>query len=75
MAEKLGVIRQTVNTWISDIRARQRSGREIVIIRLNRLACPPSFLSAVFVADWRVYPPLEGLDPRADRGGGGDKPG
>ena len=43
LAEKLGVIRQTVNTWISDIRARQRSGREIVIIRLNRLACPPSF--------------------------------
>lgn len=37
LAEKLGVIRQTVNTWISDIRARQRSGREIVIIRLNRL--------------------------------------
>ena len=67
LAEKLGVIQQTVNTWISDIRARQRAGREIIIIRLNRLACPPSF--------WRVYPPLEGLDPRADRGGGGDKPG
>jgi transcriptional regulator with XRE-family HTH domain len=37
LAEKLGVIQQTVNTWISDIRARQRAGREIIIIRLNRL--------------------------------------
>jgi len=37
LAEKLGIIRQTVNTWISDIRARQRSGRQIVIIRLKRL--------------------------------------
>ena len=37
LAERLGVIQQTVNTWISDIRARQRVGREIIIIRLNRL--------------------------------------
>jgi len=37
LAEKLGVIRQTVNTWISDIRARQKAGRNTVIIRLNRL--------------------------------------
>ncbi len=37
LAEKLGVIRQTVNTWISDIRARQKAGRDIIIIRLNRL--------------------------------------
>ncbi len=37
LAQKLGVIQQTVNTWISDIRARQRAGREIIIIRLNRL--------------------------------------
>ncbi|MBC8430519.1 MAG: MerR family transcriptional regulator, partial [Desulfobacterales bacterium] len=37
LAEKLGVIQQTVNTWISDIRARQKVGRNIVIIRLNRL--------------------------------------
>ena len=37
LAERLGVIRQTVNTWISDIRARQRAGREIIIIRLNSL--------------------------------------
>ncbi len=37
LAEKLGVIRQTVNTWISDIRARQKAGRNINIIRLSRL--------------------------------------
>ena len=37
LAERLGVIQQTVNTWILDIRARQRVGREIIIIRLNRL--------------------------------------
>ena len=37
LAEKLGVIRQTVNTWISDIRARQKVGRDIIIIRLSRL--------------------------------------
>ena len=55
MPERLGVIQQTVNAWISDIRARQRAGREIIIIRLNRLACPPSFLFAVFVAEWRGW--------------------
>ena len=37
LAQKLGVIQQTVNTWISDIRARQRTGRNIIVIRLNRL--------------------------------------
>ncbi len=37
LAEKLGVIQQTVNTWISDIRARQKAGRNTVILRLNRL--------------------------------------
>ena len=37
LAERLGVIQQTVNTWISDIRGRQRAGREIIIIRLKRL--------------------------------------
>jgi len=37
LAEKLGVIQQTVNTWISDIRVRQKIGRNIVIIRLNRI--------------------------------------
>ncbi len=37
LAEKLGVSQQTVNIWVSDIRARQKVGRNIVIIRLNRL--------------------------------------
>ena len=39
LAEKLGVIRQTVNTWISDIRARQRAGRDVIVIRLSLLGC------------------------------------
>ena len=38
-----GVIKQTLNSSISDIWARQRAGREIIIIRLNPLACPPCF--------------------------------
>ena len=37
LAEKLGVIRQTVNTWISDIRGRQRAGRDVIVIRLSYL--------------------------------------
>ena len=37
LAEKLGVIQQTVNTWISDIRARQKASRNTVILRLSRL--------------------------------------
>ncbi len=37
LAEKLGVTRQTINTWISDIRARQRTNRNSIIIRLSRL--------------------------------------
>ncbi len=37
LVQKLGVTQQTVNTWISDIRARQRASRNIIIIRLNRL--------------------------------------
>ena len=37
LAEKLGVIQQTVNTWISDIRARQKASRNTTIIRLSRL--------------------------------------
>ena len=43
LAQKLGVIQQTLNSWISDIRERQRANRNIIIIRLSRLACPPSF--------------------------------
>jgi plasmid maintenance system antidote protein VapI len=37
LAEKLGVTRQTINTWISDIRARQKTNRNSIIIRLSRL--------------------------------------
>jgi len=37
LAEKLGVIRQTVNAWISDIRARQKASRNTVILRMSRL--------------------------------------
>jgi len=40
LAEKLGVIQQTVNTWISDIRARQKANRNTIIIRLSRLGWP-----------------------------------
>lgn len=37
LAEKLGVTQQTINRWISDIRARQRTNRNSIIIRLSRL--------------------------------------
>jgi len=37
LAQKLGVIQQTINSWISDIRARQRANRNITIVRLGRL--------------------------------------
>ncbi len=37
LAQKLGVTRQTINTWISDIRARQKTNRNSIIIRLSRL--------------------------------------
>ncbi|MBW2663745.1 MAG: hypothetical protein JRD93_17650 [Deltaproteobacteria bacterium] len=33
----MGVSQQTVNTWISDIRARQKASRNTVILRLSRL--------------------------------------
>jgi transcriptional regulator with XRE-family HTH domain len=36
LAEKLGVSQQTVNAWISDIRARQKTNRNSIIIRLSR---------------------------------------
>ena len=37
LAEKLGSAQQTVNGWISDIRARQKVGRNTVAVRLSRL--------------------------------------
>ena len=37
LAQKLGVTRQTINLWISDIRARQRTNRNSTIIRLSLL--------------------------------------
>jgi len=45
LAEKLGVTRQTVNTWISDIRARQKASRNTVILRLSRLGWPQEKIS------------------------------
>jgi len=45
LAEKLGVIQQTVNTWISDIRARQKTSRNTVILRLSRLGWPQEKIS------------------------------
>jgi DNA-binding XRE family transcriptional regulator len=37
LAEKLGVSQQSINLWVSDIRARQRTSRDSTIIRLTRL--------------------------------------
>ena len=47
LAEKLGIIQQTVNTWISDIRARQKAGRNITITRLNRLGWTQEQISSI----------------------------
>jgi len=37
LAQKLGVIQQTIDSRISDIRARQRANRNISTVRLGRL--------------------------------------
>ena len=37
IAQKLGVAQQTVNAWVSDIRARQKASRDSVIVKLARL--------------------------------------
>jgi len=37
LAQKLGVSQQTVNAWITDIRARQRTNRNSIILKLSRL--------------------------------------
>ena len=47
MAEKLGITRQAVNTWISDIRARQKADRNTIIMRLNRLGWTQEQISGV----------------------------
>ncbi len=39
------VIQQTVNAWISDIRARQKASRNRVILRLSRLGWPQEKIS------------------------------
>ncbi|MEE8423004.1 MAG: MerR family transcriptional regulator [Thermodesulfobacteriota bacterium] len=55
LARKLGVIQQTVNTWISDIRARQKASRNTVILRLSRLGRPQEKISgAVGLSQNRV---------------------
>ena len=54
LAEKLGVIQQTVNTWISDIRARQKAGRNTVILRLNRLGWTQEMIAKVVGLDRSV---------------------
>jgi len=47
LAEKLGVTRQAVNIWISDIRARQRTNRNSIIIRLSRLGWTQEKISEI----------------------------
>ncbi len=47
LAKKLGVIRQTVNNWISDIRTRQKAGRNTVILRLSRLGWPQEQIAEI----------------------------
>jgi hypothetical protein len=37
LAEKLGISQQTINRWTSDIRARQKTNRNSMILRLSRL--------------------------------------
>ena len=41
------MIRQPVNTWISDIRTRQKAGRNTVILRLNRLGWPQEQIAKI----------------------------
>ncbi|MBW2558596.1 MAG: MerR family transcriptional regulator [Deltaproteobacteria bacterium] len=54
LAEKLGVIQQTVNTWISDIRARQKASRNTTIIRLSRLGWSQEKIAEVVGLDRSV---------------------
>ncbi len=47
IGEKLGVTQQTVNTWISDIRVRQKTSRNTIIIRLSRLGWPQEQIAEI----------------------------
>jgi len=47
LADHLGVTQQTVHTWIFDIRARQKSGRDTVILRLSRMGWTHDEISTV----------------------------
>ena len=47
LAEKLGVSQQTINVWISDIRARQKTDRNSIIIRLSRLGWSQEKIAAI----------------------------
>jgi hypothetical protein len=40
-------LQQTVNTWISDIRSRQKASRNTVILRLSRLGWPQEKIAEV----------------------------
>ena len=78
LAEKLGVIRQTVTTWISDIRARQKAGRNSDIIRLTMLGWPQEKIAQVVGttqarvaqiinnADWRDFQSIPALKENSD---------
>jgi len=45
LAQKLGVSQQTINAWITDIRARQRTNRNSIIFKLSRLGWPQEKIS------------------------------
>ncbi len=47
LAEKLGITHQTVNIWISDIRARQKANRDTIILRLSRLGWTQDEISKI----------------------------
>ncbi len=47
LAQKLSVTRQTINIWISDIRARQRTNRNSTITRLTRLGWTQEKIAAI----------------------------
>jgi len=54
IADKLVVIQETVSNWISDIRARQRAGRNAKIIHLSRLGLTQEEIAEVVGKDRSV---------------------